>query len=40
MPEDADADKVDARFENGMPNVKIARMPSKKPPTAKTIPIE
>jgi len=40
MPEDADAEKVDARFENGMLNVKIARMPNKKPPAAKTITVK
>jgi HSP20 family protein len=40
MPEDADADKIDARFENGMLNIKIARMPSKKASNGKTIQVK
>jgi HSP20 family protein len=40
MPEDADGEKIDARYENGMLNVKIARTPSKKAPAGKTIAIK
>jgi HSP20 family protein len=40
MPDDADPDKVDARYENGMLNIKIARVPSKKAAAAKTITVK
>jgi HSP20 family molecular chaperone IbpA len=40
MPEDTDAEKIDARFDNGMLDIKIARVPSKKGPTSKTIQVK
>ncbi len=40
LPEDADVDKIDARYENGMLNVKIARIASPKAPDTKAIQVK
>ena len=40
MPDDVDPDKVDARYENGMLNIKIARVASKKVTAGKSIAVK
>jgi HSP20 family protein len=40
LPEDADPERVDARYENGMLNVKINRLPQRMAPAVKTIPVK
>ncbi len=40
MPDDVDAEKIDARFENGMLSVKLGRVPNHTAPATKTITIK
>lgn len=40
MPDDVDAEKIDARFENGMLQIKVGRLPNKKGPATKTIAVK
>jgi HSP20 family protein len=40
LPDDADASKIDAKYDNGMLEVKVARMAGRTPSGTRTIPIK
>jgi HSP20 family molecular chaperone IbpA len=40
LPEDADLEKIDARFDHGMLNIKVARLAGSKPQATKTIQVK
>jgi HSP20 family protein len=39
LPDDADASKIDAKFDNGMLQIEIPRIPGRKPESPREIPV-